>query len=203
MPLNLTLSAPLADSSTTYFPCHVNNKGQYVLSRAFLQDAFLGANWDPDANKWWLAQAPGRNIQATTSPISIQQTDKTISKGGNNWTASWSGVWDDTPAPSSTPTKEAKIEEDTKEGMSTGLKAGIGAGAAVAALLIGFIAFLFWRRRRQKRANPVQMTENTTPLPTYTATPYRWPLEEQPPQELHGHAVQLKPSPYQRYELSS
>ncbi|KXJ91694.1 aspartic peptidase domain-containing protein, partial [Microdochium bolleyi] len=57
--LNLTLQQPLVSTDTPYFPCFTGSD-RYVLGRAFLQDAFLGANWGADT--WWLAQAPGPNV---------------------------------------------------------------------------------------------------------------------------------------------
>lgn len=90
MHLNLTLEAPLSDVPKAYFPCYANGAGQYTLGRAFLQDAFIGANWK--VGKWWMAQAPGRNIQVMSSIEAIGEDDEEISKGGNDWEASWEGV---------------------------------------------------------------------------------------------------------------
>lgn len=202
--LNLTLSAPLVNEPVPYFPCHVNDKGVYVLGRAFLQDAFIGANWDPSAETWWLAQAPGRNIQATTNVVSIGKEDKTIVKGGNDWKVSWDGVWNDDSdeqAPSSTPTSDANDKENNKENnkdgrgeMSTGAKAGIGIGGAAAFLALGLGAFFFWRRRRSQ-AQPTQ-----TPSATSPKTASSEPL----PNEMPNHEMQHgSSSPYQRYEMPS
>ncbi|KAH6894658.1 aspartic peptidase domain-containing protein [Thelonectria olida] len=187
MHLNLTLSAPLLDIPTPYFPCHVNGKGEYVLGRVFLQDAFIGANWHPDANTWWLAQAPGRSIQATSNI------------GGNDWKASWSGVWDDESEPSNTPTSDSTNKETNKEGeesgMSTGAKAGIAIGAVGALLAVVLGAFFWFRRRNQTRAS---QTVQTTPSEATSPMPSKLPLSELP-----NHEMEPNPSPYQRYELPS
>ncbi|KAI8718283.1 Peptidase A1 domain-containing protein [Fusarium sp. LHS14.1] len=209
MHLNLTLTAPLVDTPTPYFPCHVNGKGQYVLGRAFLQDAFIGANWHKDANTWWLAQAPGRTIQATNNIISIEEKDKTISKGGNDWKASWSGVWDDegvpasTPTPKPTTTKEPANTTPEDEGLSTGAKAGIGVGIAAGVLAMTGLGFFFWRRRRQQTPPPEASQVAYTPASeaAYSVNAAKWPPSElpheRPPQEIQGTPV-TQP----RYELA-
>lgn len=201
--LNLTLSAPLVNEPVPYFPCHVNDKGVYVLGRAFLQDAFIGANWDPSAETWWLAQAPGRNIQATTNVVSIGKEDKTIVKGGNDWKVSWDGVWNDDSdeqAPSSTPTSDANDQENNKDvrgGMSTGAKAGIGIGGAAVFLALGLGAVFFWRRRRSQAAQ-------AQPAQTPSATSQKTASSEPLPNEMPNHEMQQESSsPYQRHELPS
>ncbi|KPM35537.1 hypothetical protein AK830_g11040 [Neonectria ditissima] len=197
--LNLTLTSPLVDTPTPYFPCHVNGKGQYVLGRAFLQDAFVGANWHRNANTWWLAQAPGRVIQSTTNVISIEEKDKTISKGGNDWKASWSGVWneDGEEAPSSTSTS-AIVDKDGHSGMRTGI--GIGITAAVLALGIG--TFFFWHRNRASQSQKAAHTLASEAAYTATSTP-KWPpgeldSQEMPPIEMPSLEM---PSYYDRPEL--
>lgn len=42
--LNLTLTAPLTNTPTQYFPCKAETKTNFHLGRAFLQAAFVGAN---------------------------------------------------------------------------------------------------------------------------------------------------------------
>jgi hypothetical protein len=70
--LNLTLTSPLVNIPTPYFPCNPVGYGkvypQYTLGRAFLQAAFVGVNWQFDGlGNWFLAQAPGPNLP--TQPI--------------------------------------------------------------------------------------------------------------------------------------
>lgn len=198
MHLNLTLSTPLSDNPVPYFPCYTNGNGQYVLGRAFLQDAFIGANWHPDIDTWWLAQAPGPNIQATTNIITIGEKDKTVSKGGNDWKASWSGVWDDEEASSSTPTSENTNKGGDKVGMSVGAKAGIGVGIGAAVLAVGIGVFFFWRRRRnQVKESPRPAIQSAD---TANSTASKLPLSDPPPQEMPHYEMQ---QPFQRFELPS
>ncbi|KAK2023277.1 hypothetical protein LX32DRAFT_601102, partial [Colletotrichum zoysiae] len=88
--LNLTLSEPLVESPVPYFPCFTDGIGTYSLGRAFLQDAFLGADWGQ--SKWWLAQAPGPNIQLSPSVADIAEGDTTVKAGNNDWEESWKGA---------------------------------------------------------------------------------------------------------------
>ena len=220
--LNLTLSAPLRETPTPYLPCHVNDMDQYVLGRAFLQDAFVGANWHPEADTWWLAQAPGRSIQATADVVAIQESDKEISSGGNDWEASWTGVWDEekkkkkTVVPSETPTPSSDVDDDgsssTEEeaddgGLSVGALAGIGVGAAGLALIFGLGAFFFWRRRGRRDQNQeMPPSRASTPDVTRSATSSKLPVGElhsqwEPPpetrQELHNRCATPPPGPGQ------
>jgi hypothetical protein len=221
MHLNLTLTDPIATSPTPYFPCHVNNSTNYVLGRAFLQDAFVGGNWHPDVNKWWLAQAPGPSIQATTSVVTIGTKDSTIQKGGNNWEASWKGVWTAVEAaPSSSPTEDTSknIDSGGSGGLSTAAKAGIGAGCGVAALaLLALVVFLLRRRRRQQElaAQPVHIPVAQTPqtnsvytsYTTVSKTPVNDAVPYAPPSELANdvsiQTLQREQARYERFELGT
>ncbi|KAI9898843.1 hypothetical protein N3K66_005304 [Trichothecium roseum] len=208
-------------------------KIRYVLGRAFLQDAFVGANWHPEADTWWLAQAPGRSIQATANAVAIQETDKEILSGGNDWEASWTGVWDEekkkkTVVPSETPTPSSDDHDDgsssTEEetdggGLSVGALAGIGVGAAVLALILGLGTLFFWRRRGRRGQNQeMPPSRASTPDVARSASSSKLPTGElhsqwEPPpetrQELHNQCTTAPPGPgqdplqYERYELAS
>ncbi|ROT40731.1 hypothetical protein SODALDRAFT_356740 [Sodiomyces alkalinus F11] len=89
--LNLTLTPPLADVPTPYLPCFTGGQGHHVLGRAFLQDAFLGANWHRE--KWFLAQAPGPNVQSSPRAERIEDEAETVEAGDNDWETSWEGAW--------------------------------------------------------------------------------------------------------------
>ncbi|KAI1760418.1 acid protease [Hypoxylon sp. FL1150] len=175
--LNLTLTAPLVDNPTPYFPCYTGPSNQFTLGRAFLQDAFVGANWG--SKSWWLAQAPGPNIP---SPSVVELADgDSVKASSNDWKESWSGSWtaltaaevsssasvsspiaSSTSNPANTTTSDSASEPAT--GLSTVAQAGIGAGVGIAGLaVIGAVAFFFLRRRK---APP---PDETTPGPTQQA----------------------------------
>ncbi|KAI1776797.1 acid protease [Hypoxylon cercidicola] len=166
--LNLTLTAPLVDRSTQYFPCYTGPSNAYTLGRAFLQDAFVGANWN--SKSWWLAQAPGPNIPSP-SIVELANGDS-IKASSNDWKESWSGSWTalspeqvsssasvSAPIASSTPssTNGTIIESATPPaGLTTGAKAGIGVGVGIAGLaIIGAIVFFFLRRRKAASSDGV------------------------------------------------
>ncbi|OBS22484.1 hypothetical protein FPOA_08821 [Fusarium poae] len=203
MHLNLTLSEPLVQNPIPYFPCHVNNMNQYVLGRAFLQDAFIGANYDPDVDTWWLAQAPGPNIPLTPSVVSIGEKNRTITKSSNDWEASWEGIWTDVKTPTEEGDSAATPEKSRDEEIPTlslGTKIGIAIGAAAIALALCVGTFYFWRRRKLQSkkpqpAQPASMEEiyNTS----FQQCPQNYP---QPPQELHVPAYKLPPYEMPDYE---
>ncbi|KAI1375735.1 acid protease [Hypoxylon crocopeplum] len=163
--LNLTLTAPLIDKPTQYFPCYTGPFKSYTLGRAFLQDAFVGANWG--AKSWWLAQAPGPNIPSP-SVVELGDSDS-VKASSNDWKESWSGSWTalkpedvassaSVSAPSETISEPAEVTGSPSAGLSTGAQAGIGVGVGIAGLaIIGAIAFFFLRRRKagaSDAANP-------------------------------------------------
>ncbi|XXG98608.1 hypothetical protein Hte_004933 [Hypoxylon texense] len=163
--LNLTLTAPLVDKPTQYFPCYTGPANAYTLGRAFLQDAFVGANWG--SKSWWLAQAPGPNIPSP-SVVELANGDS-VKASSNDWKESWSGSWKalspeevsgsvsvSAPTASNTPssTNGTTVEAaNPSTGLSTGAQAGIGVGVGIAGLaIVGAIVFFFMRRR--KAASP-------------------------------------------------
>ncbi|EQB44788.1 eukaryotic aspartyl protease [Colletotrichum gloeosporioides Cg-14] len=182
--LNLTLSEPLVDSPMQYFPCFTGGPGTYNLGRAFLQDAFLAANWGQ--SKWWLGQAPGPNIQLSPSVIEINEDDVSIKSGSNDWEQSWKGAWNalTEDEANGTTTVEPPVQsgvssnDGQEEGsavLSTGAKVGIGLGCSVAALAgIGALVFFYLRRRKAKAAildQPVVVHDQKGPAEMYGSSP--------------------------------
>ncbi|KAK4145718.1 uncharacterized protein C8A04DRAFT_35533 [Dichotomopilus funicola] len=180
--LNLTLSAPFTDTPVPYFPCFTGtgSKGQPVLGRAFLQDAFLGANWEQ--KKIFLAQAPGPNIPSSggaVDAVNIQPGDVTLAaSNGNDWEESWKGVWTALTAdqvrgssasasasgsiPTSTSSSSsgqgggsasagAEATQQQDAGLSMAAVAGIGVGAGVGGMMVVGLAVVFWRRWRKNQ----------------------------------------------------
>ena len=163
--LNLTLDTPILNNPTPYFPCkpYYTPDGNYFLGRAFLQAAFLGANWEQ--GKFFLAQAPGPN-SGPSQITAIESTDITIASNTiDTYTDSWSQKWTVLPLPpgtsnpnsNSTGTDVPNTTTNTStgsSGLSTGAKAGIGIGiAAVVLILLAVLATCLFKRRR-RRSNP-------------------------------------------------
>ncbi|KAK9783637.1 putative Peptidase A1 domain-containing protein [Seiridium cardinale] len=202
--LNLTLDAPLVSTPTPYFPCYTGHQSGWVLGRAFLQDAFIGANWL--SKSWWLAQAPGPNIPAEANVGTIKYGDTTITSGGNDWKESWTGSWT-ALAPSASPAAGDKPSNGTDtgddgastSGLTTGAKAGVGAGVGVAGLAgLGVLAFFLLRRRKGSQDNSAAIAASTAQQDvgkpeqqsphTFGSTVYNSPMTAYPHEE--GYAQQ-------------
>ena len=154
--LNLTLEPPLVDAPTPYFPCS-SSENRFALGRAFLQAAYLAVNWDRQL--LFLAQAPGPGYEraAKVAPFA---PDATAMAAGSaeSFDASWSNAQAAAAASSAaavaSPSSAAPGgPASAGGGLSTGAVAGIAVGATAAGFaLLGLLAFLVLRARRQRRA---------------------------------------------------
>ncbi|KAI1075554.1 acid protease [Whalleya microplaca] len=166
--LNLTLTEPLVDHDIQYFPCFTGNPNRYTLGRAFLQDAYVAANWNPST--WWLAQAPGPNIPPS-SIIELLENDKEIKASSNDWKESWSGSWtalsaDEADGSDAVSPTGTAVPPST--GLSTGARAGIGVGVGIAGLIIlGAITFFLRRRKATQSDGAVSSTAHGASNTTY------------------------------------
>ncbi len=156
--LNLTLDASLLDGGAArpYFPCFTGSE-RYALGRAFLQDAFLGANYGADT--WWLAQAPGPNVPLSPKVVELAEGDAAIQASANDWKESWSGSWKALSASdvnsngTSSDSNSGDGDSTGQSGSGSGAAIGIGVGVGVGAVaIIGFAAFFLIRRRRRNSA---------------------------------------------------
>ncbi|KAI8957022.1 hypothetical protein F5Y11DRAFT_361193 [Daldinia sp. FL1419] len=126
--LNLTLDEPLVDKPTPYFPCNAASNSEYTLGRAFLQDAFIGANFYTAV--YFLSQAPGPNLNSA-NVMAMDHNSRTIEASKNDWATSWNGYW--TPLP----------ERDSNT--SSGAIVGVAVGGMVGLLLLAFVTFIALR----------------------------------------------------------
>ncbi|KAI1098873.1 hypothetical protein F4804DRAFT_103467 [Jackrogersella minutella] len=137
MHLNLTLDEPLVEKPSSYFPCNAVSNGNYALGRAFLQDAFFGANLRTAF--YFMSQAPGPNVNGES--VTIMDNDcRTLDTSDNNWETSWDGYW--TPLPGGA---------DDTSGSASGHNArtGIIAGSTVGGVAgVTILALLGWMVRR-------------------------------------------------------
>jgi hypothetical protein len=159
--LNLTLTAPLVQTPTQYFPCNPFDYGKsyggYTLGKAFLQAAFLGVNWGAgDSNgSFFLAQAPGPNTPSEAAVKSIAVDDQSVVPSTNVWADTWKGSWtplvaSSTASPSSSSSGQAS--EDTHPGVSTKAIVGIAVGIVVLALLGMVGGYIVWRKRKARKS---------------------------------------------------
>ena len=153
--LNLTLTAPLVNTPTQYFPCTPFSTGQSygipTLGKAFLQAAFLGVNWGLEDNGvWFLAQAPGPNTPSQAVVKSIGLNDESITASTNEWAETWKGSWTvlgDGSVGGNSTSSETASGSDAGVRLRTGALVGIVVGAVVGLGLgiMGFVMFL-WKR---------------------------------------------------------
>ena len=188
--LNLTLSRPLADSPIPYFPCFTGGQGQPVLGRAFLQDAFLGANWD--SKRLWMAQAPGPNISLADDATPIGPDDTSIQAGANDWATSWSGTW--TELKPSDVGKNGTGPPQGDSGLSHGAIGGIVVAVVVGLTLLGLSVYWYMFRKRKSGSAP-----NST-MPTAFGTQPDSPAPAKtlrPPGELDANQSQQYREPHE------
>ncbi|KAI1204378.1 uncharacterized protein F4807DRAFT_472060 [Annulohypoxylon truncatum] len=129
MHLNLTLDEPIVDKPTSYLPCNAVSNGNYALGRAFLQDAFFGANLKTAF--YFMSQAPGPNINGQSVAIMDDQC-RTLSTSDNNWETSWDGYW--TPLPDNSTTSES-TGHTSRTGVIAGSTVGGVAGLVIFAVI--------------------------------------------------------------------
>ncbi|KAI0858347.1 acid protease [Xylaria cubensis] len=197
--LNLTLTEPLVDTDQQYFPCYTGPSSHYTLGRAFLQDAFVGANWG--TKTWWLAQAPGPNIP-TAQVVTLAQGDTTIKASTNDFKESWSGSWkvlkpadvanSNSSSSSQGATPGPTASANSSGGLSTGAAAGIGVGVGVAVLgVMAALAFFFFRRRKaSSKAELDTPATNTASYPVHEIPAGSYNPQNGTPQ--HGYYAPVK-----------
>ncbi|KAI1378482.1 hypothetical protein F4677DRAFT_397011 [Hypoxylon crocopeplum] len=145
--LNLTLDEPLVDKPTPYFPCNAASDGNYALGRAFLQDAFFGANLKTSV--YFMSQAPGPNVNGESVAI-MDNECRTLDPSNNDWVTSWGDYW--TPLPG--PDVETSQDNSSSSGSSsshssmTGTIAGATVGGVAGVALLAFIGFVARRYQR-------------------------------------------------------
>lgn len=132
MHLNLTLDKPIVNKPTSYFPCNTASNGNYALGRAFLQDAFFGANLRTAF--YFMSQAPGPNVNGQSVTIMDDQC-RSLLVSNNNWETSWDGYW--TPLPDNSTTSDS-TGHTSKKAIIAGSTVGGVAGIMILAL-IGFV----------------------------------------------------------------
>jgi len=142
--LNLTLTQPLADTPTPYFPCKPWNTttGIWQLGRAFLQAAFMGVSYDH--NVTFVAQAPGPGMDQSVVRA-LQPGDAAIrANDAGTFESTWAAYW--TPVP----------DDGGSHGLPAGTVAGIAVAAAVLAVGMAAAAFLLRRRLRVQQASAAE-----------------------------------------------
>ncbi|KAF2438355.1 acid protease [Karstenula rhodostoma CBS 690.94] len=131
---DLNVSWPYATDTTRYFPLkRAANDTQYTLGRAFLQEAYLIADYErQNFSVWpckWDSDTTNGNIIPILSKDAPTNTSDPAGGNGNNNNSDTS-------------------QSSSNNGISSGAIAGIVIG--VIAIIAAIAAWLYWRRRKSK-----------------------------------------------------
>ena len=110
-----------------------------MLGHAFLDAAFIGTNWEVSSGQgsWWLAQAPGPNINSKPDVKAIQPIDNRIQASTNYWETNWDDYWkplsqstggSPTGAASTTTSSGTSYSSSSSSSSSGGISIGAAAG---------------------------------------------------------------------------
>lgn len=136
---DLNISWPHAETSAYYFPLkRATNDTQYTLGRAFLQEAYLIADYERQNFSVWPCKWDSETTNANIIPI-LSVNSTAANPGSDNPSESTGG---------------------SRKGLSTGAIAGIAVGAAVGVILLALAAWFYIRRARSKGRASFEL-ENT------------------------------------------
>ncbi|KAI1414841.1 hypothetical protein F5Y13DRAFT_188034 [Hypoxylon sp. FL1857] len=127
--LNLTLDEPLASPPIPYVPCNPQDDF-FVLGRAFLQDAFIGQNYEDtslggkEGGVFYVAQAPGPNISTSPNVVELGGGGLGVSASTSDQASTWVGHW--TPLTADQAYNYTTLNSNTSsDGFNPGTIAGI------------------------------------------------------------------------------
>lgn len=154
--LDLQASHPIYPNATNYFPIRrAANETQYTLGRAFLQEAYIIADYE--RSNFSVHQAvggspPEQNIVTIHIPSSKNSTD-------------------------------SLADSISTTGLSKGAIIGISIGGAILVLAVSILAFILCRRRRRRRKQqaPVELDHNNPGMKSY----WQPPAQELPNEQKH------------------
>ena len=176
--LNLTLDKPLVQEPTPYFPCSTALVRDYILGRAFLQDAFVGAGWNDGV--FWLAQAPGPDGPHIPRVVGAD-TGRPVKARDGDWISTWKNYWSNLEGGA----VQADETGETSTGLSTAAKAGIGVGVGLGVIMLIVAVVFLLRRRRKKRGQAAHIGVAVPAPPAY----YQSEFEPKYLPELHPNSV--------------
>jgi hypothetical protein len=137
----LPASSPIYLNTTNYFPIRKSTNGYNILGRAFLQEAYIVADYER-ANFTVAPAAVFSNSLPNEDLVTIFNTTYTL------------------PGP---------ISGHDSKGLSAGAIAGIVIGIIAAFLLIGGGVFLFYRRRREAKRKVLEQEGKPAGIDTIVA----------------------------------
>ncbi|KAJ6113554.1 hypothetical protein N7523_006871 [Penicillium sp. IBT 18751x] len=150
----LTAQAPLVENSSYYFPLkRAANSTQYTLGRAFLQEAYLSADYERGV---FNVSACAWNENAQENIVTITSKDS------------------DSSACSGTGCSSGGNSSSGSSPLSQGAVAGIAIAALVGVAILAAVLFFFIRRQRQKaayKATPPEPDVSVLSGPVHNAPP--------------------------------
>lgn len=165
---DLQASDPIYPNATNYFPIRrATNESQYTLGRAFLQEAYIIADYERSNfsvhQATFKSPAPAQQIVTIHDPLENTTTSTT-----DNGTQS----------------------VDTKSGLGTPAIVGIAVGVGVLALILIIAAFI-WYRRRKRTTPELDGQPNGDVRGHWRPPPQEMPTDQkhemyQVPFEVHG-----------------
>jgi hypothetical protein len=166
---NLNLSWPYSEQSRYYFPLkRATNDTQYTLGRAFLQEAYLIADYERNNFSVWPCSWDSNTNNARV--VAIRSVNDTADSHDSP------GINHDT-------------DSGKNKGLATGTVAGIAVVAAVSAIA-ALVAVYFWlrKKRRTKRTSFELGVSSTDPMDPMGSAPAYHPHKEILPEELDSAA---------------
>lgn len=173
---NLNLSWPHAESSSYYFPLkRAANETQYTLGRAFLQEAYLIADyersnfsvwpcsWDTNTNNAHVVAIHSLNDTTNDSPDSPGGVENTNSNTGG-------------------------------KGLSTGAIAGIAVAVAIGAIGAALAVYFWLRGHRRSSRQSFELDGTGTSMDPITPAPAYHPQKDTPPEELDSNTQHELPA---------
>ena len=127
-------NGPYKNESTYYFPLkRADDPNQYTLGRAFLQEAYVIADYERQNFSVWPCKWDDETTKQNIVPILAQ--GQTLGSG----------------------TPDSEDEKQSRNRLGTKTIAGIAAGGAVAVILLGINIWLYLRRRARVRAAVMEL----------------------------------------------
>lgn len=137
---DLQASFPIYDNATNYFPIRNSTNGKFVLGRTFLQETYLIVDYER-AN-FTVAPARFADPMPKEDLVTIFNTTYVQSQQGKS---------------------------PSGGGLSAGAVAGIVVGIVAVLLILGILAFFYWKKRQNARARSLQDEGRPSEIDTMVA----------------------------------
>lgn len=163
---DLQIAWPHAGDATRYFPLkRATNDTQYTLGRAFLQEAYLIADYERGNFSVWPCKWDASTNSARV--VAIRSTNDTTSSDNE------SGV---------------ERKSDGAQSLNSGAIAGIVIGGVVLLIAVPTVIFYCLRRRKRRSQVSSELSGDNLPLSNVEAAPAYYPQKQNSGEELDSTA---------------